>query len=73
MSISAGNWKQGPYNHRHSFSNLQLINQTAQSKYFWNLKDQRLTPQIKWKIVKQSTPQIASMADITCVSMKKLV
>ena len=28
----------------------RLRNQTALSKYFWNLKDQELTPQIKWKI-----------------------
>ena len=55
IGISAGNWKQGLYNHRHSFSNLQLRNQTALPKYFWSLKDQGLTPQIKWKIVTQSS------------------
>ena len=55
IGISAGNWKQGLYNHRHSFSNPWLRNQTALSKYFWNLKDQELTPQIKWKIVRQSS------------------
>ena len=30
---------------RYSFSNPRLRNQTTQSKYFWNLKDQGLTPQ----------------------------
>ena len=30
-----------------------LRNQTALSRYFWNLKDQGLTPQIKWQIVRQ--------------------
>ena len=44
IGYSAGNWKQGLYNHRLSFSSLQLSNQTALSKYFWNLKDQALTP-----------------------------
>ena len=42
IGISAGNWKPRLYNHRHSFSNLRLRNQTALSKYFWNLKDQGL-------------------------------
>ena len=55
IGISAGNWKQRLYNNRHSFSNPRLRNQTAQSKYFWNLMDQELTPQIKWKIVSQSS------------------
>ena len=45
--ISTRNWKQGLYNHRHSFSNSRLRNQAALSRYFWNLKDQRRTPQIK--------------------------
>ena len=53
IGISIGNWKQELFYHRHSFSNPRLRNQTAHSKYFWNLKDQRLTPQIKWKIVWQ--------------------
>ena len=33
--------------------------QTALSKYFWNWKDQELTPQIKWKIVGQSSTMIS--------------
>ena len=53
IGISAGNWKQRRYNHRHSFSNPRLRNQTALSKYFWSLKDQGLSPQIKWKIIRQ--------------------
>ena len=32
FGISAGNWKQKLYNHRHSFSNPSLRNQTALSK-----------------------------------------
>ena len=55
IGISSGNWKQKIYNHRHSFSNPWLRNQTALSKYFWSLKDQGLIPQIKWKIVRQSS------------------
>ena len=55
IGISAGNWKQRLYNHRHSFFHPWLRNQTALSRYFWNFKDQGLTPQIKWKIVRQSS------------------
>ena len=47
IGISAGNWKQRLYNHRHPFSNPPLKNRTALSKYFWS-------PQVKWKIVWQS-------------------
>ena len=55
IGISAGNWKRRCYNHRHSFSSPRLRNQAAQSKYFWHLKDQGLTPQLKWKIIRQSS------------------
>ena len=41
--ISTGNWKQGLHNHRYSFSNLWLRNQSTLSKYFWNFMDQVLT------------------------------
>ena len=43
FGISAGYWKQRFYNHRHSFSNPSLRNQTALSKWFWRLKDKDLT------------------------------
>ena len=55
IGISAGNWKQRWYHHKHSFSNPKLRYQTALSKYFWGLKDQGLSPQIKWKIVRHSS------------------
>ena len=42
------------HNHRHSFSDPGLKKQTTHSKYFRNLKDPPLIPQIKWKIVRQS-------------------
>ena len=49
IRIFAGNWKQRLYKHKHSFSNLRLRNQTALSKYFWNLKAQGLAPANKVK------------------------
>ena len=55
IRFTAGNWKQRCYNHKHSFSNPKLRYQTAQSKYFWDLKDQGLSPQIKLKIFRHSS------------------
>ena len=55
IGISVGNWKQRCYNHRHSFSNPKLRYQTTLSKYFWVLKDQGLSPQINWKIIRHSS------------------
>ena len=55
LGISAGNRKQRWYSHRHPFSNPKLRYQTALSKYFWGLKDQGLSPQIKWKILRHSS------------------
>ena len=55
ISISTGNWKQRWYNHSHSFANPRLRNHSALSKYFWSLKDQGLSPQIKWKIIRHTS------------------
>ena len=38
IGISAGNWKQRDYNHKHSFSNPKLRYQTVLSKYFGTLR-----------------------------------
>ena len=38
IGISAGNWRQRWYNHKHSFSNPKLRYQTALSKYFGTLR-----------------------------------
>ena len=71
IGISAGNWNQGLYNHKCSFSNLRLRNQTALSKYFRNLKDQGLTLQIKWKIgrLQLRTASIADLCNL-CIDEK---
>ena len=72
VDISAGNWKQRLYNQRHSFSNPQLRNQTAQSKYFWSLKDQGLSPQIKWQIIRHpSTANIFNGRCNLCIDEKE--
>ena len=36
---SAENWKQRFYNHKHTFSNSLLRNQTALSRWFWRLRE----------------------------------
>ena len=45
-------WKFRHYNHSQTFNNPLLRNQTAISKYYWELKDQGLTPIVNWKIIK---------------------
>ena len=45
-------------NHKFSFSNEHLKNKTALSKNFWSLKNEGLTPEIQWSILKKSnTPE----------------
>ena len=44
IGISAGNRKQRFYNHKHSFSNPLLRNQTTLSRWFGILRDRDLTP-----------------------------
>ena len=68
IRISAGNWKQRFYNHRHSFSNLLLRNQTALMKWFESLTDRDLTPQIKWRL-KSSTGSFKSTCNL-CLEEK---
>ena len=58
FGISAGNWKQRYYNHKHSFTNPTRRNQTALSKWFWNLRDRGLTPYIKWKLIRRSSTPV---------------
>ena len=53
IGISTGNWKQKLYNHRHSFTDLFLRNQTVLWRYYWSFKESRLTSQIKWKLIKR--------------------
>ena len=56
IGISAGNWKQRFYNHRHSFWNPLLRNQTSLSRRFGSLRVKSLTPQIKWRFIKKYSP-----------------
>ena len=49
------NWKFRYYNHLQSFKNPTLKYQTAQSKYYWDLKELSLIPIMNWKIIKRSS------------------
>ena len=53
--ISVGNWKQGFYSLRNSFSNSSLRNQTALSNWFRRLKDSSCTSLVRWNFIKRST------------------
>ena len=37
------------------FFNALLRNQTALLRWFWNLRDRGVTPQIKWRLIKKSS------------------
>ena len=47
ICITSLNWKFTYYNHLQSFKNPISKNQTALSKYYWNLKEPGLTPIIQ--------------------------
>ena len=51
-------WKLRFNNHIHSFSHECLKNQTASSKHIWKLKNNDLTPEIQWSILKRSNTPI---------------
>lgn len=51
IDIYAEDWKQGPYNHRHTFSNSSLRHKNALSKHYWRIKDRGFTTEIKWEII----------------------
>ena len=65
FGISAGNWKQRLYNHRHSFL-------TAFSKWFWRLKDCGLTPLVIWNFIKRSTTSINFRCNL-CLEAKSSI
>ena len=50
ISTTSLKWKFRYYNHLQSFRN-----QTALSKYYWDLIERGLTPVINWKIIKRSS------------------
>ena len=57
------------YNHKQTFNNLLLKNQTAQSKYYWELKNKGLTPMIKFG--KNHQQQVAYLIDVIYSQKKK--
>ena len=54
IRISSTKWKIRYANHEFSFSHEHLKHQTALSKHFWSLKNNGLTPDIQWSILKKS-------------------
>lgn len=54
--IPVGNWKQRLYNHRHSFKNKSVKNQTTLCKHYWDINDKGLTPHLEWWFI--SKPRI---------------
>lgn len=42
------------YHHQMTLSNLKYKNSTALSKYFWQLKNDGISPSINWEIISRS-------------------
>ena len=55
IGMTSLNWKFRYNNYHQSFRNPTLKNQTALSRYYWDLIELRLTPIINWKIIKRSS------------------
>ena len=71
IGISSTKWKSRYTNHKFSFSHEYLKNQTAQSKYFWSLKNKGLTPEIQWSTLKKSnTPKYFDSRCNLCLENK---
>ena len=71
IGILSMKWKSRYANHKFSFSNEHLKNQTALSKHFWSLKNKGLTPEIQWSILKKlNTPKCFDSRCNLCLEEK---
>ena len=55
VGMTGLNWKFRYYNYLLSFWNPTLKNQTARSKYYWDLIELGITSVMNWKIIKRSS------------------
>ena len=71
IGISSTKWKSRYSNHKFSFTHEHLKNQIALYKYFWNLKNKGLTPEIQLSILKKSnTPKYFDSRCNQCLEEK---
>ena len=72
IGMTSLNWKFRYYNNLRTFRNPTLRNRTALSRYYWDLKELRLTPVINWEIIKRS-PSINSLHGKCNLCLKKKI
>ena len=51
IGVTSTEFKKRLANHRQSFKKEVLKNSTALSKEYWNLKEKKMGPIVKWKII----------------------
>ena len=54
IGISHTKFKIRLANHKSTFNNEKYRFSTSLSKYYWELKDKNLTPNVKWEILRQT-------------------
>ena len=63
LGTAEGDFKQNLYNHRMSFDSKGYSANTTLSKYVWEMKKVKITPSLKWYIVK-SVPACLNISKI---------
>ena len=57
FGLAEGKWKQRYYNHKKSFNHKRYSHETTLSSYVWHLKETLdVTPNLKWSVVRCTTP-----------------
>ena len=65
-------FKERHASHKSSFTHRHLASSTSLSGYVWELKDQGLSPEIKWEILKRSSPYTCGMRKCDLCLTEKL-
>ena len=64
FGVTEGKWKQRYYNHKKSFNNKRYSHETTLSSYVCHLKETLdVTANLKWSVVRCTTPQIFSLKE----------
>ena len=73
IGSTALSFKERYTSHKSSFTHRHLASSTSLSGYVWELKDQGLLPEIKWKILKRSSPYTCGMRKCDLCLTEKLM
>ena len=73
IGSTALSFKERYTSHKSSFTHRHLASSTSLSGYVWELKDQGLLPEIKWEILKRSSPYTCGMRKCDLCLTEKLM